>query len=328
MRWSALAVGSARTADPKRVTAGISMRTVCVVGTCLLLPTASTAQTADVPRTAWGVPDLSGYWEYRTSTPLQRPEALAGKAVLTPEETAAYLPERLAAIGRERDLQLNADWWEPGGLTDSRTSLITDPPDGRLPALTDAARHRARTLGIRSRLRTADGPEDRERYERCIMGRTVPLMAAAPNRLAQIFQTPDHVVILHEQNSDVRVIRLDGGPRLAEPIRQWQGDSRGHWDGDTLVVDTANFNGQWTLSGAGANMRLVERFTVTDTGTLEYEVTIDDAESFAGPWTVSFPITRATGPLYENACHEGNHSMPLILGGARAQERAAEVLPR
>ena len=290
---------------------------------CLLLPAASVAQTADLPRTAWGAPDLSGYWEYRTTTPLQRPEALAGKAVLTPEELAAYLPERLAAIGRERDLQLNADWWEPGGLTDGRTSLITDPPDGRLPARTEAALRRARTLGLASRRRSADGPEDRERYERCIMGRTVPLMAVAPNRIAQIFQTPDHVVILHEQNWDVRVIRLDDGPPLAGAIRQWQGHSRGHWEGDTLVVETANFNGQWTLSGAGPNMRLVERFRVADTGTIQFEVTVDDAESFADPWTVRFPITRAIGPLFENACHEGNYSMPLILNGARAQERAS-----
>jgi hypothetical protein len=298
------------------------MLRVCLAAICLLLPAASVAQTVDLPRTAWGAPDLSGYWEYRTTTPLQRPEALAGKAVLTPEELAAYLPERLAAIGRERDLQLNADWWEPGGLTDGRTSLIIDPPDGRLPTRTEAARERARTLGIALRRRSADGPEDRERYERCIMGRTVPLMAVAPNRIAQIFQTPDHIVILHEQNWDVRVIRLGDGPRLAEPIRQWQGHSRGHWEGDTLVVETANFNGQWTLSGAGPNMQLVERFTVRDAGTLDFEVTVDDTESFAVPWTVTFPITRAIGPLFENACHEGNYSMPLILNGARAQERA------
>jgi hypothetical protein len=298
------------------------MLRVCLAAICLLLPAASVAQTVDLPRTAWGAPDLSGYWEYRTTTPLQRPEALAGKAVLTPEELAAYLPERLAAIGRERDLQLNADWWEPGGLTDGRTSLIIDPPDGRLPTRTEAARERVRTLGIALRRRSADGPEDRERYERCIMGRTVPLMAVAPNRIAQIFQTPDHIVILHEQNWDVRVIRLGDGPRLAEPIRQWQGHSRGHWEGDTLVVETANFNGQWTLSGAGPNMQLVERFTVRDAGTLDFEVTVDDTESFAVPWTVTFPITRAIGPLFENACHEGNYSMPLILNGARAQERA------
>ena len=328
MRWSVATVGSARTPARNHSVAGVSMLWMCIVGACLLLPPSSTAQTVDVPRTTWGVPDLSGYWEYRTTTPLQRAEALADKAVLTPEELAVYLPERLAAIGRERDLQLNADWWEPGGLTDGRTSLITDPPDGRLPARTEAAQQRARTLGIASRRRSADGPEDRERYERCIMGRTVPLIAVAPNRLAQIFQTPDHVIILHEQNWDVRVIRLDGGQRLAEPIRQWQGDSRGHWDGDTLVVDTANFNGKWTLSGAGAHMRLVERFTVTDADTLAYEVTVEDAESFAGPWTVAFPITRAIGPLFENACHEGNHSMPLILNGARAEERAQEATSR
>lgn len=303
------------------------MLRICLAAICLL-PAASVAQTVDLPRTVWGAPDLSGYWEYRTTTPLQRPEALAGKAVLTPEELAAYLPERLAAIGRERDLQLNADWWEPGGLTDGRTSLIIDPPDGRLPTRTEAARERARTLGIASRRRSADGPEDRERYERCIMGRTIPLMAVAPNRIAQIFQTPDHIVILHEQNWDVRVIRLGDGPRLADPIRQWQGHSRGHWEGDTLVVETANFNGQWTLSGAGPNMQLIERFTVRDAGTLDFEVTVDDTESFAGPWTVTFPITRAVGPLFENACHEGNYSMPLILNGARAQERAEEAAAR
>ena len=187
MRWSVATVGSAQTPARNHSVAGVSMLWMCLVGACLLLPPSSTAQTVDMPRTTLGVPDLSGYWEYRTTTPLQRAEALADKAVLTPEELAVYLPERLAAIGRERDLQLNADWWEPEGLTDGRTSLITDPPDGRLPARTEAAQQRARTLGIASRRRSADGPEDRERYERCIMGRTVPLIAVAPNRLAQIF---------------------------------------------------------------------------------------------------------------------------------------------
>ena len=225
------------------------------------------------------------------------------------EEIAAYLPGRLEAIGRERDLQLNADWWEPGALTDDRTSLITDPSNGRLPAMTAAARHRANTLGLRSRSRPADGPEDRERYERCIMGRTVPLMAVAPNRLLQIFQTPDYVVILHEQNSDLRVIPIGSGRVLPAAVRQWQGQSRGRWEGDTLVVETSSFNGAWTLNGTSANLRVV-------------------AESFAGPWTVTFPVTPATGPLFENACHEGNYSMPLILSGARAQERAARGTSR
>ena len=326
MRRQVSAYGAACSATC-RVTAGFVLLAACLVSIGLLIPGVATAQTGDVPRTVRGVPDLSGYWEYRTTTPLQRPDALAGKAVLTPEEAAAYLPARHAAIGRERDAQLNADWWEPGGLTDNRTSLITDPPDGRLPARTEAAGRRVRTLAGGFRQRVADGPEDRERYERCIMGRTVPLLAQSPPKLAQIFQTSDHVAILHEQNSDLRLIPLDGGPRLADPIRHWQGQSRGHWEGDTLVVETANFNGKWTLSGASANMRVVERFTVTAAGTLDYQFTVDDPESFAGPWTVTFPITPATGPLYENACHEGNHSMPLILNGARAQERAA-IPPR
>ncbi len=294
----------------------------CVLGALILIPAVSGAQTRGVAHTP-SVPDLSGYWEYRTTTPLQRPEAFAGKPVLTPEEESAYLERRHASIGRERDLQLNADWWEPGGLTNGRTSLIVDPPDGRIPTLTEAARDRVRRLAVGFRQRIADGPEDRERYERCIMGRTIPLMAAAPTRLAQIFQTPDHVAILHEQKSELRIIPLDGSPAPAESNRQWQGHSRGRWDGDTLVVEVTGFNGQWTLQGAGPDARFVERFSVTDGDTLRYEVTVDDPASFAGRWTVQFPLTRAVGPLYENACHEGNRSMPLILSGARAEDAAA-----
>lgn len=285
----------------------------------------SGAQTAGTPRTAWNTPDFSGYWEYRSSTPLQRPATLADKPVLTPEEAAAYLPQRLIDIGAERDLQLNADWWEPGGLTDDRTSMIVDPPDGRLPTMTADARHRDQTIGLRSRSRPADGPEDRERYERCIMGRTVPLMAVAPNRLAQFFQTPDHLVILHEQNWDTRVIRISDSPHPADDVRQWQGDSRAHWDGDTLVIQSANFNGAWTLNGTGRDMRVEERIAIGDDGTLDYRFTIDDPASFAAPWTVAFPITPARGPLFENACHEGNYSMPLILTGARAEDRRDEA---
>ena len=292
-----------------------------IVALLLITPVSAAAQAPDAPRTPWGAPDLSGYWEYRSTTPLERPAALAGRSVLTPAEESAYLTERHAAIGRERDLQLNADWWQPGGLTDGRTSLIVDPPDGRVPARTPDGRERARTLGIAIRLRSADGPEDRERYERCIMGRTVPLMAVSPNRLAQIFQTPDYVAILHEQNSDLRIIPLDGRPPLDASMRQWQGSSRGRWEGDTLVVETGGFNGAWTIQGSGANARYVERIRFSDADTLHYEFTAHDPESFAGPWTVMFPITRAAGPVFENACHEGNYSMPLILRGARAEER-------
>jgi hypothetical protein len=243
--------------------------------------------------------------------------------VLTPDEEAEYMRDRLAAIGHERDLQLNADWWEPGGLTNGRTSLVIDPPDGRIPALSPAAQRRVRTLGLASRLRPADGPEDRERYERCIMGRTVPLLPSGALKVAQILQTPDHLVILHEQNSDLRVIPINGPPTIADGIRQWQGSSRAHWEGDTLVVEVAHFNGAWTFQGSGPNMRLVERFRIVDAGVLEYAFTLSDPESFAGPWTVAFPIPRSLGPVFENACHEGNRSMSLTLSGARALERSA-----
>ncbi|MCE2515352.1 MAG: hypothetical protein J4F37_10140 [Acidobacteria bacterium] len=300
------------------------MTRTALVGLLVLAPAVAAAQTAELPRTSWGAPDLSGYWEYRSTTSLERPAELAGRATLTPDEEAAYLVERHAAIGRERDLQLNADWWQPGGLTDGRTALIVDPPDGRLPARTPAGLERVRTLDIGFRARAADGPEDRERYERCIMGRTVPLLAVSPNRLAQIFQTQDHVAILHEQNSDLRIIPLDGRVTPAAPVRQWQGTSRGRWEGDTLVVETTGFNGKWTLRGTGPNARYVERFRRSDAHTLAYEFTAYDDESFAAPWTVAFPITGAAGPLFENACHEGNYSMPLILRGARAQERERE----
>jgi len=315
-------IGSVRTMGKRLSLPRLGIVMACLLCAVLATPLIARPQSTDIVRMPWGTPDLSGFWEYSTITPLQRPEEFADKARLTTEEVVAYLPGRLEAIGRERDLQLNADWWEPGALTDGRTSLIIDPSNGRLPAMTEVARHRARTLGLRSRLRPADGPEDRERYERCIMGRTVPLLAVAPNRLLQIFQTPSHLVILHEQNSDVRVIPIGTVPSLAPGIRQWQGHSRGHWEGDTLVVETGNFNGAWTLNGTSANMQVVERFSPTEDGAIDFAFTVDDSESFAEPWTVMFPITPAAGPLFENACHEGNYSMPLILSGARAQERA------
>ena len=288
----------------------------------VLLPAAAAAQTG-APRTPWGAPDLNGYWEYGSATPLQRPAALADRDVLTPAEAAAFLADRYASIGRERALQLNADWWVPGGLTSGRTALIVDPPTGRIPARTAAGRARFAALAPPLRSRPADGPEDRERYERCIMGRSIPMEARPAPRLAQVFQTRAHVVFLNEQNFEIRIVPLTGAPRLAAPVRQWRGDGRGRWEGDTLVVETTNFNGKWTLHGAGPGLLLVERLSFLDADTLRYEFTVHDPASFARSWTVQFPITRAAGPLYEFACHEGNYSMPLMLRGARAAETAA-----
>ena len=154
------------------------------------------------------------------------------------------------------------------------------------------------------------------------------MVASSAPRLMQIFQTEHNIVILNEQKSELRVIPLDGRPRLADPIRQWRGDSLGHWEGETLVIQTSNFNGKWTFHGAGREMRLVERLSFLSGNTLHYELTVDDPMSFARQWTLTFPITRTTGPLYENACHEGNYSMPLILRGARVAEADAETRQR
>ena len=259
----------------------------------VMLPRAAAGQpgedSAAVPRTPWGTPDFSGYWMYGTTTPLQRPAELAGKTVLTPEEAQAYLVDRYAGIGAERDLQLNADWWVPGELTSRRTALIVDPPDGRIPRRTAAGEARLETLAPPLRRRAADGPEDRERYERCIMGRSIPMEARPAPRLAQVFHSPDHVIFLNEQNFELRVIPLTGRPRLADSIRQWRGDARGRWEGETLVVETTNFNGKWTLHGAGPELRLVERLSFSDPDTLQYEFTVHDASSFDSPWTVRFP---------------------------------------
>tara|TARA_B100001013_G_scaffold285132_1_gene184991 strand:- start:145 stop:1077 length:933 start_codon:yes stop_codon:yes gene_type:complete len=307
------------------------MSRTCIIFVALILPPhVATTQQTEPPRTDWGTPDFSGYWEYNTATPLERPTDVADKPVLTPAEEEAYMVGRYEAIRHERNLQLNADWWQPGTLTDGRTSLIVDPPDGRLPLRAASADQRVQTIGLRSRLRPADGPEDRERYERCIMGRTVPLLSQAPGKLAQIFQTPKYLAILHEQNSDLRIIPIASTSRsehISENIRHWQGDSRAHWEGDTLVIEVTNFNGAWTLAGESKNVRYVERLSIGAMNIIDYEFTAHDTESFATPWTVTFPIARATGPLFENACHEGNHSMPLILNGARVQERAARARP-
>ena len=296
------------------------LRCVTIVGLLLVLSSATAAQPDDasaVPRLPWGDPDLQGIWHYQTQTPLERPEAFADKAVLTSEEAAAYVAEQHALLD---STQLRGDWPDWSGLANRRTSLIIDPPNGRLPARTVAGQHRAETIGNYLLERAADGPEDRERLERCIMGRSVPFRGLPFEQRVQIFQTPDHVA-LQDEFGELRLVPLTDRARLPESIRQWGGQSRGHWDGDTLVVETTNFNGQWSLEGAGPSMRLVERFVRTAAGTLDYEYTVHDPESFASAWTVSFPFARDPGPIYDYACHEGNYSMPLILSGARAQER-------
>ena len=319
LRRRAARVGSLATVAGGRLPC---LRCVTIVGLLLMLPSATAAQPDDasaVPRLPWGTPDLQGIWFYQTQTPLERPEAFADRAVLSPEEAAAYVAEQHAA--RESN-QTRGDWLILTGLTGRRTSRIVDPPNGRLPARTTAGQRRAETIGSPPNDRSADGPEDRERWERCIMGRSVPFRGLPFEQRVQIFQTPDYVA-LKDEFGELRLVPLVAQAPLPESIRQWDGRSRGRWDDDTLVIETTNFNGKWSLEGTGRNMRLVERFSRNVAGTMEYEYTVHDPESFASPWTVTFHFTLDPGPIYEVACHEGNRSMPLILRGARTEERQA-----
>ena len=292
----------------------------------LVLPPFAAAQVEEidtVPRLPGGVPDLQGIWLRQSSTPLEREASVADKAVLTPEEAEVYLAERHAAINRYLALDLNADWPSLGELTDRRTSLIVRPANGRLPPRTPAGQRRADTLGRSLRARGADDPEDREYFERCVMGRSIPFIAPSWDERLQIFQTPDHVG-LHDETGELRLIPTTRQAAPSQSIRQWTGVSRGRWEGDTLVIETSHFNGKWTFHGAGPNMRLVERFTRVSATKLDYGFTVHDVESFAEPWTVAFPLTLDPGPIFEAACHEGNYSMALMLSVARAQERGGE----
>ncbi len=295
------------------------------------------------PRTPWGDPDISGMWDFRTLTPLERPSELEGKDVLTDAEAAQYERETLQALDKDRRTSdgLTADqdvrnaynqfWWDYGTkLTeDKRTSLIVDPPDGRVPPLTAEARTRADARAAALQ-RPAHGPEDRTAWERCILGFNAgpPMNPSAYNNFVQILQTPGTVVILNEMVHDARIVPMDGRLHLPQTIRQWRGDSRGRWEGSTLVVDTTNFTDKTSFRGSGGGLHLVERFTRIDADRLLYEYTVDDPESFERAWSAAVPMTKTRDPMFEYACHEGNYGMFNLLSGARAQEKLEEETQR
>ena len=294
------------------------------------------APESTLPRTSWGDPDLQGIWDFRTITPLERPEGLAERAFLTEEEAAELEAaavsrvERLAEPTAVRAEPLPAgggvgsynDFWFDRGVNvvaSRRTSLIVDPPDGRIPALTPEGQRR---VGERAaaRARPAITWEDRSLFERCVT-RGLPRLPGGYNQNLQILQTPEHVVILYEMMREARIIPLDGRPRLPASVRLWHGDSRGRWEGDTLVVETTNITPKADFRGSAGGLHLIERFTRTAAGTIEHEVTIDDPTTFVRPWTASIPLRRTEAPMFEYACHEGNYGMEGIMAGARAGER-------
>ncbi|HEY1912749.1 MAG TPA: hypothetical protein VGG73_17620 [Vicinamibacterales bacterium] len=280
-------------------------------------------------------PDLDGVWNFATLTPLERPSQYADKPVLTDAEAEVFEREALQRndadrrppAGSDADVALayNNAWYDRGSkvVGTRRTSIITDPPDGRIPALTAEGQRRA-TLRADARRQhgPADGPEDRSLAERCLLfGAGPPMLPGPYNNNVQIVQTRDYVVISNEMIHDARIVPLNAGPRLPGSVRRWQGDPRGHWDGDVLVVDTTNFSDRTNLRGSDEQLHLVERFRRVDANTLLYEFTVDDPTAFTKSWSGAIPMTRSTESIYEYACHEANYAMGGILRGARAQEK-------
>jgi hypothetical protein len=308
------------------------------------LALSAVAGPPETPRTPWGDPDLSGMWVNNTATPLERPEAFQGKETLTEEELQelkrkaaevldggdAFFADDFVTAAVDKGTEYRSfdqktgnynQFWLAEREFDNRTSLIVDPPDGRIPELSPQGRARVEKeargfLGI-----DPAGPEDLSDQVRCITY-GVPNILAGYNSLFQILQTKDYVVIFQELIHDARIIPIDGRPHLPERIRQWHGDSRGRWEGETLVVETTNFSPKSNFHGSAENLHLIERFTRADAGTISYEIEIEDPSTFASPWTIRIPLRATTDPIFEYACHEGNVAMEGILKGARAKENA------
>jgi hypothetical protein len=335
-----------------RIVAGFGVVGIALLSTAALsgqAPARSStgaAANARVPRTPDGKPDLQGIWDFRTVTPMERPAEFAGKPFLTEKEAAEYekriTEQRNADANRDESkktsrgqvngaevtadvaLAYNDFWWDRGTkvIGSRRTSLVIDPPDGRIPAMTPAARARVEKLDA-ARERPAEGPEDRSVGERCLLGFNAgpPFAPGGYNMNIQIVQTPTYVMLMNEMVHTARIIPMDSRPFLQLP--QWSGTSRGRWEGDTLVVETKGFKGETSFRGSGPNLHLIERFTRSDANTLVYQFTASDPTTWVRPWTAEIPLQRTDDQIFEYACHEANYGMTNLLQGARAVEREA-----
>jgi hypothetical protein len=324
-----------RTAPGAVLAAALAVSAVPSAGQGSGLPRRDVAWKA--PRTVDGVPDLSGVWTNVTVTPLERPRDLADKAVFTADEARAYAARVVDQGNADRrnpnpELDVgtayNAFWYDRGTtvVPTLRTSLIVDPADGRVPALTpEGQKRQADRASQRRLLGAADGPESRSLAERCILWPTAgpPMLPSFYNNNYQIVQGPGYVAILVEMIHDVRMIPTGGRPHLPSTVRQWMGDPRGRWEGDTLVVETTNFSDRTGFRGSSEDLRLIEKFRRVAPDQLMYEFTVDDPSTFTRPWRVEVPMLRSPDSLYEYACHEGNYAMAQMLAGAREEERKA-----
>src|SRR5688500_4109283 len=304
------------------------------------VPSRAPAKPWKVPRTPDGQPDLQGFWSNTTYVPLQRPKTVT-KEFYTPEEAAemikkaALTEQQQTEPGTVADVhydftQFGLDRSQSALAPNLRTSLIVDPRDGRIPPMTPEGLKRTAERAEARKL--AGGPYDAAQNQplsvRCIIMDRIgpPMLAGAYNNNYQIVQTPGYVMILVEMTHDVRIIPLDGRPQLPPRVRQWTGSYRGRWDGDTLVVESTNFNGKNPFQGSSEHLKLTERFTRIDEKTIRYQFTVDDPSTWTRPWSAEVPWAKTIGPLFEHACHEGNYGMTNILAGARVEEkRVAEV---
>jgi hypothetical protein len=299
------------------------------------------AMTVDVvatpqPSVRAALPDIEGVWNFGTLTPLERPAQFADKEFLTDDDAAAFIRDTMERNNRDRrdggpevDVAraVNDSWFDRGTSLARvsgrlRTSLITNPSNGRLPALTPSARARAAAQAAENRQHPADGPENRSLQERCLAFNAGPPILPGPyNNYLQISQFPNYVVLLTEMIHDARIVPIgDAGPiRLNGP--RWLGEPRGHWEGQTLVVDSLHFNGISDVRGSDNQLHLTERFTRADRETLLYEFTIDNPTAFVAPWSAVLPMTRSDDRIFEYACHEANYALMDILRGARAGEK-------
>ena len=299
---------------------------VAALGGWMVLVAGGPLAAQELPRTAWGDPDLMGTWSYASLTPLQRPTLMAEKEFFTPEEAAQRnfavtqdQPDSPGSVG-----SYNALWFDRGEVAeDLRTALIVDPPNGRLPTRTETdQRAEARRAYLRDH--PADSWLDRSNWDRCITYHGVPPVSTGYNNTYQILQTPTHVAIRVENIHDVRIIPIDGRPKLTDAIRQWNGDSRAFWEGDTLVVETANFSDQTVHRfPSSPKTKAVERFRRVSEDRIDYQFTIEDPTVYTRTWTAVRPMPRLDDyVIYEYACHEGNYAMTNILLAERSQEAA------
>jgi hypothetical protein len=322
----------------------MSIRRFKFSGVCVMVSMATIAGAAfgqkpadkwTMPRLADGHPDLQGIWTNATITTLERPENFKDKPTLTEKEAVGYetrvdtqfqTDRRGQTADQDRDQAYNRLFLDRGDKLArvdgvARTSLIVDPPDGKMPALTPEARRR---MGARMR-NSYDSVKDRPLGERCLMGfgstSGPPMLPVLYNNNYQIVETPSTIMILVEMVHDVRFIHMDRTTHLAPEVTQWMGDSIGRWEGDTLVVDTANFSDKTRFRGSSTNLHVIERFQRLNKDTILYRVTLDDPTSFTKPFTLEYPFNATAGPIFEYACHEGNYAMPDILGGARSLEK-------